>query len=245
MKIISLALFSLCIQASLLADEFKVAVAANFKDTLWQLRTDFQQQSKHRFHISSGSSGILYAQILAGAPFDVFMSADVDRPTRLLKQRLAKKTFVYAIGQLVLWVPDSKQAISESWLKSFTGKLAIANPVTAPYGTAAIEVITQLGIADQLSLVKGNNVAQAYQFVETAGAEAGFVSCSLLENHCVSCINSPNCMRIPQTLYQPIRQQAALLTGSNPGAVDFFTYLQSSRAQRIISSMGYSLERQN
>lgn len=234
----------LCLEQNMSADNFKVAVASNFKGSLEQLQTAFYQTSQHRFLISSGSSGILYAQILAGAPFDIFLSADTERPQELLAKGSAKEVFTYATGQLVLWIPQSQinkdqGTVNGSYLKSFRGKLAIANPVTAPYGKAALGVIQQLGLTNQLSLIKGNNISQAYQFVETAGADAGFVSYSQLLDQCKEGLN---CWKVPQSLHQPINQQVALLSPSNPGAVEFFTFLQSPQARHIIISMGYWLE---
>lgn len=222
-----------------LADDFNVAVAANFKETLGEIRQSFHKRSEVRFQISSGSSGILYAQILAGAPFDIFLSADDARAEKLLSEGIAKEINTYAVGKLALWTPNSGLPVDADFLKAYRGRLAIANPVTAPYGKAAIELLANLGLTGKISLVKGNNIAQAYQFVESANLEAGLIAYSLIKDKCLPKIN---CWVVPQSYYAPILQKAALISNTNKDAAEFFTYLQSTEAQHIMSKNGYGHE---
>lgn len=222
-----------------LAENFNIAVAANFKEALQRIEQPFYQKSAVRFQTSSGSSGVLYAQILAGAPFDIFLSADDIRPEVLIDRGIAKEIYTYAIGKLVLWVPKPKSPVNMNFLKSYKGRLAIANPVTAPYGKAARGLLDYLGLANEISVVKGNSIAQAYQFVESTNVDAGLIAYSLVKDKCFPEIN---CWMVPQEYYPPILQKAVLLSDANKGAVEFFSYLKSAKAKHIISEMGYRFE---
>ena len=141
--------------STVFAEEVRIAVANNFLTTLKHIVTNFEKDTGHAAIISSGSSGKLYAQIRHGAPFDVFLSADVKRPQLLEKESLAVKgsRFTYAVGRLALWSRDSsivngngKQVLKNADFK----RLAIANPKTAPYGTAAQSTLQALGLWSQL-----------------------------------------------------------------------------------------------
>ena len=167
------------------AEEVRIAVATNFLATLKEIVRNFSRDTGHTAVISSGSSGKLYAQIKHGAPFDVFFSADVQRPHLLEKEGLATQgsRFVYAVGRLTLWSPDAdmingngKEVLSNSGFR----RLAIANPKTAPYGAAAQSALQALGLWNQMKgrLVQGENVGQTLQFVFSRNAQFGFVSLS-------------------------------------------------------------------
>ncbi|MEN9473157.1 MAG: molybdenum transporter, periplasmic molybdate-binding protein ModA, partial [Pseudomonadota bacterium] len=132
------------------ADTVRVAVAANFYPLMQRMAVQFEKDTGHQTVLSSGASGKFYAQIKNGAPFDVLLSADDETPARLLKEgdAVAGTAFTYAIGKLILWSPNAN-AVDAQGAVLKTGKfrhLAIANPKTAPYGTAAVEFMTQLGI---------------------------------------------------------------------------------------------------
>jgi molybdate transport system substrate-binding protein len=224
--------------------EVRIAVAANFAPTLRALAEDFSANTGHRVQISSGSTGKHYAQIRNGAEFDVFLAADSARPARLEVEGVgvAGSRFTYAIGRLVLWVPGQTEIDRpEGYLRNARfRRLAIANPRLAPYGLAAQQVLEAWQLWDRLQerLVRGENVAQAYQFVATGNAQSGLVSLSQLllgdrAGHGAYRI-------IPDELHAPIRQDALLLR-SGAAAEAFLQYLRSEPASRLIRDAGYGL----
>ncbi|MDK9556372.1 molybdate ABC transporter substrate-binding protein [Marinobacter sp. M216] len=224
--------------------DVRLAVAANFTDTGNELIAAFAEATGRQASASYGSTGKLYAQIRHGAPFDVFMAADRRRPELLEDNGLGVKgtRFTYARGQLVLWSPQSGLLEApETWLasKDFT-RLAIANPKTAPYGMAAREVLIRLDLWAPLQqrLVRGDSIAQTFQFVATANAQAGFVALSQIRawNE-----NEGSLWRIPSAYYSPINQQAILLTRGerNPAARQWLEFLRSETARSIIERYGY------
>jgi len=226
------------------AAEVRVAVAANFTETAKELAGVFQKQTSHTAVLSFGSSGQLLTQVQQGAPFEVLLSADRERPEQAVSLGLAEadSRFTYAIGKLVLWSKSPELVKGEGTLKAakFT-KLALANPETAPYGAAAIEVLKALGLHAALTpkLVQGNSIAQAYQFIETGNAELGFVALSQ-----VVASTAGSRWLVPQSLYTPIRQDAVLLkTGaSNPAAREFLAFLKGPAARALIEKYGYGLD---
>lgn len=226
------------------AAEVRVAVAANFTETAKELSSVFQKQTSHTAVLSFGSSGQLLTQVQQGAPFEVLLSADRERPEQAVTSGLAvaDSRFTYAIGKLVLWSKSPELVKGEGTLKAakFT-KLAIANPETAPYGAAAVEVLKALGVHAALTpkLVRGNSIAQAYQFIETGNAELGFVALSQ-----VVASSAGSRWVVPQNLYTPIRQDAVLLkTGADSVAArEFLAFLKSPAARALIEKYGYGLE---
>lgn len=232
----------LLISQGLLADSARVAVASNFSETLKRLVEDFESRREHRIELVTGSTGKLYAQILQGAPYDVFLAADALRPGRLesMGRALSGSRFTYALGRLVLWRPQAGRADELERLLQ-TGRfdrLAIANPKLAPYGRAAAQLLKRLGLWQQLQLriVRGENVAQAYHFVASGNAELGLVAWSQLQRQPEGKRGSwwwPS-----SETYDPIAQQAVLLR-DNPAARAFMEYLSGERAGRIIESDGY------
>ena len=227
------------------ADTIRVAVASNFAPTLRLLTDQYEAHSKHSVLISSASSGKHYAQVKQGAPFDMFLSADRHRPLLLIDEGYADSgsSFTYAIGRLVLWNSAStaegltKDALRHPSLR----RLAIANPAFAPYGQAAIEVLNSLGMYDFLGdkLVRGENIAQTFQFVATGNAELGLISYSQILKYWQTPSNTKGAIWIiPENLYTPIRQEAILLARSG-AAADFFSYLKSAPALKIIRENGY------
>jgi molybdate transport system substrate-binding protein len=221
------------------AGEVKLAVAANFTAAMRMLAQEFETASGHKTLISYGSTGKLYTQILHNAPFDLFLAADQERPKRLQEKQLADNRFTYAIGKLVLWSSDSQRDVSEVALRQGDfDRIALANPKTAPYGAAAINVMQQLGVDQTLmsKRIQGDSIAQTYQFVATSNVEMGFVALSQVVLH-----DSGNSWVIPQTFYEPIRQDVVLLQRgkNNPAAIAFLEFLKSDTAQRLIQSHGY------
>lgn len=222
------------------AAEVRVAVAANFATTLHALAGDFSAATGHRLQVSSGSTGKHYAQIRNGAAFDVFLAADSARPARLEAEGVgvAGSRFTYAVGRLALWVPgESAPDPAERYLQtSASGRFAIANPRLAPYGQAARQVLQGWGLWDRLQgrLVRGENAAQAFQFVATGNAPAGLVALSQLRT---AGAPEDEFRLIPESLHEPIRQQALLL---RPGAAAeaFLRYLRTD-AVAAIAAAGY------
>lgn len=230
------------------AGEVRLAVAANFTATAEQLVAQFSEQSGHRVKVSYGSTGKLYAQIRHGAPYDLFLAADVERPQRAVKEGLALKesAFIYAVGQLALWSATPglfDQATGPDYLQANRySRLAIANPKTAPYGAVAQQLLQQQGLLKRAraKLVRGDSIAQTFQFVATGNAPVGFVALSQVRGW----RGEKGSVWIPDTEQLPaIEQQAVLLKRgqNNPAATAFMTFLRSDKAQTLIQQSGYQL----
>ncbi len=242
MRIFTL-LFSIVLMSSAVqAADLRVAVAANFRDTLEELARAYAQQGGDRLLISGGPTGALYNQIIHGAPFDLFLAADTRRPQLLVEAGLAEPDSyrVYALGQLVLW--DPQQALgSLEGLAQYRGRLAIASPDAAPYGAAAMEVLEHLGLIEgeqPFKLVRGNSIAHAYQYVHTGNAGVGFVAGSQVIGQTGATVVDPE-------LYHPL-EQALVLLKERPNADAaraFLSWLDSDEARRIITRFGYGLTR--
>ncbi len=226
------------------AADVRLAVAANFTDTTRELIRAFARTTGLEASASYGSTGKLYAQIEHGAPFDVFMAADSRRPQLLEAsgQGVAGTRFTYARGRLVLWSPESGAfSDGKDWLSQGQfDRLAIANPKTAPYGLAARQALTKAGLWQplQAKLVRGDSIAQTFQFVASGNAQAGLIALSqaLAWDH-----NSGTLWSVPQEDYAPIDQQVILLTRSQDkeAARQWLAFLASAEARAIISSYGY------
>ncbi|MEN8169655.1 MAG: molybdate ABC transporter substrate-binding protein [Pseudomonadota bacterium] len=244
--LIILILTSILLPAAGKSETLHLAVAANFTDVTRIVVPLFEKHTDHNVKVSFGSTGKLYAQIVHGAPFDIFLAADEARPRRLAEEGYAVKGsgFTYARGRLVLWSADKNLFNKgEAFLRddSFR-KLAIANPSTAPYGLAAQQVLQHLGIWEALSakLVRGDSISQAFQFTATGNAELGLVAASQ-----VKAWPQPGSQWvIPDDYYQPISQQAVLLKRGeqNAAAVAFISFLRSNEARTIIRDYGYAVE---
>ena len=228
-----------------LAGEVKVAVATNFAGPMGRIAESFSAATGHTALLSIGSTGKFYAQIRAGAPFEVFLAADDETPKRLLAEghALAGTNFTYAVGRLVLWSARSDFVDEQAQVLhggSFA-HLAIANPKTAPYGAAAIQVLKARGLDQTLApkLVTAESIAQAYQFVVTGNAELGFVALSQVSVPGKPVIGSR--WLVPSSLHQPILQDAVLLLpgAANPAARALLEYLKSAPVRQLIRSYGY------
>jgi molybdate transport system substrate-binding protein len=227
------------------AAEVRVAVAANFIGTLDELGKAFHAGSGDTLVVSSGSTGKLYAQIRNGAPYDVLLAADVERPRRLEQEGLAVpgSRFTYARGQLVLWSrePGRVDADAQVLRSGRFRHLAIANPLTAPYGVAAMQTLEHLGLWEALAarLVRGEDIGQTFQFVQSGNAEIGFVALAQVRE--LNPAARGSWWLVPAKLYEPIEQQAVLLTRArdNAAARAFLTFLCSVRAREIIQASGY------
>ena len=227
-----------------LAGEIQVAVAANFTAPAKDIAAAFKDQTGDEAVLSFGASGHFYAQIQQGAPYQVFLSADADRPKAAVEAGLAvgDSRFTYAIGKLVLWSRNLDVSKGDEALKANAfAKLAIANPKSAPYGAAAVEAMTKLGAYDAIlpKIVQGASIGQAFEFVDTGNADLGFVALSQLANVTVG-----SRWLVPQTLYAPIRQDAVLLKAAadDEPSKAFLAFLRGPQARAIIEKYGYSLE---
>lgn len=247
MKNILLAMTGILLAIPAMAAEVNVAVAANFTAPMKQVAAEFEKETGHKAVLSFGASGKFYAQIRNGAPFQLFLSADDEKPSQLEKDGLTVPgtRFTYSVGTLVLWSPKSGfvDAKGEMLRKGQFGKLAIANPKLAPYGAAAIEVLTKQGLLTMLSpkFVQGENISQTFQFISTGNAELGFVALSQVMKE--GKIASGSAWIVPGALHSPIRQDAVLLaTGKdNAAARALLLYLKSDKAKKIIRSYGYGI----
>lgn len=229
------------------AAEAQIAVAANFAEPIKAIAAVLQKTTGHTLKVSTGASGAFYTQIRNGAPFDVFLSADNERPELLEKDGLAQPgtRFTYATGKLVLWSADPRKvdAKGEVLKSASLGKVAYANPKTAPYGAAAVQVIERLGLAPSLmpKLVQGESIGQAYSFVKTGNAEVGFVALSQVLDG--GRLKEGSVWMVPQAHYDAIRQDAVVLRkgAGNEAAQALVKLLQSPNIKDLIRSYGYEL----
>jgi len=232
-----------------IADEIKIAVASNFYPTMKELVTHFESitpnsDTTNNIVLISGSSGKHYAQILNGAPFDLFFSADKLRPNMLEKEEVFnnQSRFTYALGKLALWSPFNEYVDSDGQVL-YTDDfrfLAIANPKIAPYGIASKETLTSMNLWQDMEekLVRGENIAQTFQFAKSGNAKLGFVSYSQILS--LNSSSEGSYWLVPQDMYQPIEQQAILLKDSSLGK-DFLSFIKSNEALDIIKRNGYDL----
>lgn len=240
-------LFALLFAFSTHAAEVIVAVAANFTAPMNAISAEFAKDTGHQAKLAFGSSGKFYAQIKNGAPFQVFLSADAATPKKLEEEGLTVpgSRFTYATGSLALWSakPDFVDATGDVLKKGQFNKIALANPKLAPYGQAAVEVLTGMGLFDNLSprFVQGENIAQTYQFVSTGNAELGFVALSQVMKD--GKVSNGSTWIVPGKLHAPILQDAVVLVSGkdNPAAAALMQYLKGDKAKAVIKSYGYGI----
>lgn len=222
----------------------QVAVAANFSSAATEIAAAFARETEHQAVLSFGATGQFYTQITQEAPFEVLLAADDQRPLQLVREGygVTLTVFTYALGRLVLYSSDPNITAGPASLETADfRRIAIANPQTAPYGVAAVDVMKSLNVYDRLEprIVYGQNVGQAYQFVHTGNAELGFVALGQVA------LSDPAARWvIPQDLYAPIRQDAVLLEKGkgNPAAIAFLEFLKGDVAGEIIRKYGYALD---
>jgi molybdate transport system substrate-binding protein len=231
--------------AAVPADDILVAVAANFATTLDEIATAFAERTGKAITVVAGSTGKHYAQIRNGAPFDIFLGADIEHARRLEIEGLALEgsRFTYAHGVLVLWSPDGQLVDARATVLSggTFRHLAIANPDLAPYGAAAREALVELGHWGALEsrIVRGESIGQAFQFVASGAAQMGFVAQSQITEPDGG-MRPGSLWTVPQELYTPIEQQAVLLS-ELPAARTFVEFLAGDEARAIIQRRGYRL----
>ncbi|MBP8925112.1 MAG: molybdate ABC transporter substrate-binding protein [Pseudomonadales bacterium] len=230
------------------AADVQVAVAANFSEPMRRIAVLFEEATGHHARLSFGASGMFYAQIKAGAPFDLLLSADQKIPAALLDEGLAlpgtRRT--YARGRLVLWSADPQLVGAGPEVLSRPGwrHLALANPQLAPYGAAAAQTLDKLGLREALTprLVQGENISQTYQFIATGNAELGFIAWSQVIGKDGQ-IASGSAWLVPANLHQPILQDLVLLNPArdNPAADALLQFLQTPVVTALIRDSGYEI----
>lgn len=227
------------------AADVQVAVAANFTDAAKEIATAFEKKTGNKVVMSFGPSGNFFSQIEQGAPFEVFLSADAERPARLEADGygVVGTRFVYAYGTLVLWsaTPGFVDKKGNVLAKGEFEHLSIADPAAAPYGVAAVETLKKMGLYDKLTpkIVKGASIAQAYTFVNTGSAELGFIALSQVFK-----FPRGSVWYVPKDYYTPIDQQAVLLNPGKdaPAARAYLDFLKSPQGVKIIQSYGYDVK---
>jgi molybdate transport system substrate-binding protein len=247
-RIALLGLSCLALWGSAKADEVRVAVAANFAEPLKALAVEFENDTGHKLVMSVGATGKLYAQIKGAAPFDVFLAADQETPARLENEgdAITGSRISYATGRLVLWSAKTDM-VDRQGRVLVTGNfkhIAIAAPKLAPYGAAALQALTQLGLLTALTprLVQGESIGQTYSFVATGNAELGFVALSqVVEN---GAIRTGSGWIVPAHLHTPLQQDAVLLmrARNKPAARALLAFLRKNKSRTVIRSFGYETE---
>ena len=219
------------------AEQLRVAVAANFRATFIALQADLAEQTGVQATPIFGSSGLLFAQITQGAPFDMLLSADRARPQALFDQGFASAApETYVRGRLALWTPNRKASLEQL----ASGRTAIAKPELAPYGAAARECLKKLGLWQTVAphMVYGTNIAQTFQFVYSRGVDQGFVALAQLISQGIA---SDEYWIAPADCHQPIEQQAVIIRES-ASATRLLAFLLSESTQQRLQSLGYSRE---
>ena len=244
-SLLAIALSALAFSAH--ADEIQVAVAANFSAAAQKIAAQFEKDNGNTVKLSFGATGKFYAQIEAGAPFDVLLAADQATPGKLVTEGKAVPATLhtYAIGKLVLWSADAALVDGNGdVLKSDKWKhLSVADAKLAPYGQAAKETLAALKLTDavQARVVTAENIGQALQFAQSGNAELGFVALGQVQPPDGS--KAPGSLwLVPENLYSPIKQDAVVIAASKTpkAATAFVDYLASDKARAVIKAYGYS-----
>ena len=239
---------ALALSAAAQAEVVQIAVAANFTAPARALAEIFARTTGHEAKLSFGATGAFYTQIKNGAPFDILLAADDERPIRLEKEgdTVPGSRFTYAIGQLVLW--SAKPGFVDDQGAVLKGgnfnKIAIANPKLAPYGAAAVETMDKLGLAAALTpkLVTGESIGQTYNFIATGNAELGFVALAQVLDG--GKLKSGSMWVVPAKYHAPIIQDAVILkrAAANPAAKAWMALMRSPNTQDFMRSYGYEVK---
>ncbi len=227
----------------------RLAVASNLRFSMDEIATAFEKVSRIRLEISYGASGNLLAQIIGGAPFDLFFSADEAMPKRLIKEDFGKKEhyFIYGTGRIVLWLPhhssiDLETLGMDALFHHSINQIAIANPRHAPYGLAAIASLKHLRLFERLEkkLVRGENVSHAAMFVRRGGAEIGMLSYALALAKPLQ--KSGRYWLIPDTYHAPLHQAGLILARSQDQnkAKALIHFIRSGPGLQILKKYGFS-----
>lgn len=237
---------------SLYADTVNVAVASNALPAIKYLSAEYTQQTGNQVNISSGSTGKLYAQIINGAPFDIFMAANVSEPRRLEQQQriISGSRFTYAVGNLSLcaygtafFFTGYEQGL-EQLAQGRYQRLAIANPKVAPYGKAAREFLQKAGLWQTVKakLIQGENINQTFRYLISGNVQYAIVAHSQVKQYA----NDGNikCTSIPHSLYSPLRQQSVVLSRArdNIAALAFVNFMKQDSSKELLQEkFGYAV----
>ncbi len=230
------------------AEDLTVAAAADLNYALKDLSAGFEKATGNKIALSFGSSGNLFSQIKGGAPFDLFFSADADYPEQLAAQGLVDRDSIriYAIGHLVLWVPNSvkmnpQELKMDLLVQPAVQRVAIANPKHAPYGRAAMAALEHFGLNDKIAskLVFGENISQAAQFVQSGNAQAGLIALSLALSPAMK--DAGTFWELPSNSYPELRQAVAIIsaTKSKAAALAFRDYVTSVEGKAVLERYGF------
>lgn len=232
------------------ADTIRVAAASDLNQVLPILLQDYASHSDDKVSVSFGASGNLTRQIIQGAPFDLFMSADESYVQRLQQHGLTQQAgVVYGIGQLVLFIPNTSSiqlhpagfsaTLTSALAHGQLQRLAIANPDHAPYGRVARQALqqAQLWPALQDKMILGENAAQTARFVLTGNVDAGLIPRSIVSVPALA--QQGRWLAVAQDLYAPLRQRMVLLAHAQPATLDFYRYLQTPAVQKIFQQHGF------
>ena len=245
MKIVGLLLCFL-LTVPLHAEDINVAAASDLNFAIKEIIQDFEQSTGHKVHLTLGSSGNFYAQIVNGAPFDVFLSADLNYPRQLEEagQVIPDSTFVYGVGRIALWVQNrSSLNLEKSGMQALLDpsvkKIAIANPEHAPYGRAAVGAMEHAKVYDRVkgNLVLGENISQAAQFVQSGAAEIGVIAVSIASSEPMRAAG--RYWMIPPDTYPRMEQGAVLLKRAGAAAHQFHEWLRGSKAKSVLERYGF------
>lgn len=239
--LIFISLFCMCACTSP-KKTLKVAVASNMEAAFQEIVKEFKNENENvKIDVIVTSSGKLYTQIVNGAPFDVFVSADFDYPEKLIKEgKVIGKVIEYAQGTLIIWTKKEGDFSNVNFLDSKYEKIAIANPETAPYGKAAVEYLKKTGVYEKIKnkLVFAESIGQVNHFVESKVVDFGFTSSSVVTG------KKENWEEINKNDYSPIRQGMCQLIQSkdNEVAIHLLEFMQSEKAKRILTKFGYKIK---
>ena len=243
--------FLLLVSRLAAAQGLAVAAASDLQSALPALAAQFEKDTGQKVRLIFGSSGNFFAQIQNGAPFDVFLSADVDYPRRLERSGQAERgsLYEYARGRLVLWTRQDSGIDVRRGLSVLTDtrvrRVAIANPEHAPYGRAAVAALRHEGLYERVraKFILGENISQAAQFAQSGSVDVGLLALSLA--HSPTLKSSGTYVDIPESWYPPIEQAAVVLTSSRQKALarQFIDYLRKPDGVRILQSYGFAVPR--
>jgi molybdate transport system substrate-binding protein len=234
------------------AQDITVAAASDLNYALKDLASRFEKKTGDKITLSFGSSGNLYSQIQGGAPYDLFFSADIAYPQKLASASMVESSSLrtYAMGHLVLWVPDGSSLDPQKLkmdllLQPAVQRIAIANPAHAPYGRAAMAALQHFALKDKVAgkLVFGENVSQAAQFVQSGNAQAGLIPLSLAVSPAMK--DSGRYWELPTESYHELQQGVALLSASKhkPAARAFVDYVTSAEGTAVLEQYGFRVPR--
>ena len=247
--ILALCMFVLTDVSLVLAEEIAIAAAADLNFAFKELVAEYEKATGNHVKLTLGSSGNFFAQILNGAPFDLYFSADIAYPRKLEEAGLTvpDSLYQYAVGRIVLWtglesrldVTQGFEALREPTVK----KIAIANPKHAPYGRAAVAAMEYFKIYDQVKdkLILGENISQAAQFIESGACEIGIIALSLAVAPAMK--SKGTYWEVPAEAHPSLEQGAVILKSSKQqeSAKQFLVFIKGAQGQEIMKRYGFTL----